>query len=260
MKYFLISLLFFSTAFGSNPECTPENQQESFLSLSDFKWGQSLEELVSRFTNLYQSDKRLKQRAFWDSKANQFFLPYNSFNGGTVQLSPQLIESVTSHIEKALQLRVVDAVFFSDMGHSHLLIPQVRFDQIYSQFEVKEFSRMYKDLFQDSSIKILYHTAEQLKTRDDNGVILPDPRIQHRFKTRNLVGPNNKSEGLQFLTNPNSSANTAHELEGYKYWGAGFNLSAHKNGCFPFQANGQTYYFDLSLFDLESPPGEFDLN
>lgn len=258
MKTALITLLLCSIAFGSKPECAPESPQETFLKLSDFKWGQSLEELISRFSVHYQSDKRLKKRAFWDSKSNQYFLPYNSHNGGAVRLSPQLIQSVASHIEEAFHQNVIDAVFFSDMGHSHLLIPQSRFDQFYDRFEVKEFSRMYEALFEDPSIKILYHTAEQLKTRDDNGVILPDPRLQFRFQTRNLVGPNDNSKNLQFLTNPKSPANTAHELEGYKYWGAGFNLSAHKNGCFEYNMNGVTTRFDLSLFDLESEPGEFD--
>jgi hypothetical protein len=72
------------------------------------------------------------------------------------------------------------------------------------------------------------------------------------------VGPNDNSKNLQFLTNPKSPANTANELEGYKYWGAGFNLSAHKNGCFEYSVNGVTSRFDLSLYDLESEPGEFD--
>lgn len=258
MRQILVLLFSIFPVFANSNSCLPENPQESFLSFSDFKWGQNLEELLNRFSVLYPSDKRLKKRAFWDSNSNQYYLPFNSFNGGAVRLSPQLIESVSNHIEEAFHLKVIDAVFFSDMGHSHLLIPQNRFDQFYNEFEVKEFSRMYEALFQDPSIKILYHTAEQLKTRDDNGEILPDPRVQYRFKTRNLVGPNDHSRSVEFLTNLKSPANTAHELEGYKYWGAGFNLSAHKNGCFQYQVGGVTYRFDLSLFDLESPPGDFD--
>jgi len=262
MKLLLILVfnIFTATASANITPCLPEKPQESFLSLSDFKWEQSLEELLNLFHFNYQSEKRLKNRAYWDPNSNQYFLPYSSSNGGAVYLSPRLIESVTSHIEEAFKQNVIDAVFFSDMGHSHLQIPQNRYDQIYMHFEVKEFSRMYEALFQDPSIKILYHTAEQLKTRDGSGAVLPDPRLQHRFKTRNLVGSNDNSKRLQFLTNPNSPANTAHEIEGYKYWGAGFNLSAHKNGCFQYKAQDKTLRFDLSLYDLESPPADFDLN
>ena len=44
--------------------------------------------------------------------------------------------------------------------------------------------------------------------------------------------------------------------EGYHYWSAGFNISGSEKGCFPYIVNGQTYYFDISLTDLPSPPGE----
>ena len=52
--------------------------------------------------------------------------------------------------------------------------------------------------------------------------------------------------------------NTVRNLEGYKYY-SGFNISANKNGCFPFQdKSGNIQYFDLSAWDLPYKPGNGD--
>lgn len=223
----------------------------------DFHWGYSLPELIARFKEIYSSQKRLAKRAYWDSKAQVLKLPHYRERGGDVVVPLRLVESVRNHIEAGFEQNVIDGVFFPDMGHSHLLIPTQKYEEIYEPYPVPQLTKFYEKLFADVDLKILYHTAEQLKVRDENGQALPDERLKFRFKTRNLVGFNDGSRKLLFLQNPQSPANTAHDLEGHFYYGAGFNLSANEKGCFRYSKSGKDYFFDISLFDLESQNGGF---
>lgn len=113
-------------------------------------------------------------------------------------------------------------------------------------------SRMYENLFKDQRLEILYHTAEQLQMLDSDNKPLNDSLIQHRLKTRNIVGFNHPDSELIYLSNPSSAVNTVSSRPGYYWWGAGFNISANKNGCFEYKNNGQSFYFDLSMYDLTS--------
>jgi hypothetical protein len=230
------------------------------LYAEDFKWGYSLAELISRFTEIYQISKRLNQRAYWDSSEKKIKLPYGFDRGGSVVVPESFIENISRHIEVAFKKNLIDGVFFPDMGHSHFLIPTDHYEASYSKFPVSRQSRMYERLFSDREIKILYHTAEQLQTRDDSGALVSDPRVQFRFQNRNLVGLNDGTQNIIILQNSSSPANTAHDLEGHTYYGAGFNLSANEKGCFRSQRQGEDIFFDMSLFDLEYENGGVLLN
>jgi hypothetical protein len=88
--------------------------------------------------------------------------------------------------------------------------------------------------------------------KTEEGQFVEDRHVQWRFFTRNLVGHNKNQGKIELLHNETHSHNTAREYdEGYRYWGAGFYISANKNGCFAYQNNGKTFYFDLSLKSLE---------
>lgn len=252
--FLLISLGARARIHKSN--CAPEKSHEAFLYNNDFKWGYTLPEMISRFTEIYQSEKRLKARAYWDSQTEQLKLPYEKYRGGDIVLPEKFVEQVVKHIEGGFRQDIVDAVFFPDMGHSHLMIPQDRYDKVYEPYEVSEFSRLYEALFSDPTVKVLYHTAEQLKMRGQDGQVLPDPQLQHRFKTRNLIGTNDGSSEVTYVINPNSNANTSDGLPGYRWWGAGFNLSANQNGCFTYEVRGQKFNFDISMYDLGMDPNE----
>lgn len=252
--FFLFSSSFAYTQNINFKNCSPENSQSEYVYSDDFKWGYSLSEMVQKSQEIYASRKRLAKRAYWDSTQKSLILPYSAFNGGPVKLAPQFAKNVAGHIEAAFQKNVVDVVIFPDMGHSHFFIPEDRYKSIYDLIPVKEFSRLYEELFKDPTLQVLYHTAEQLKMLDENHQLLPDKRIRFRHKTRNLVGSNDGRNSLQFLSNPQSAPNTASELAGYHYWGAGFNLSANKSGCFSATVNGKSLNFDISLYDLEPRP------
>lgn len=239
----------------SAERCRPEGAGEAKLYSSDFHWNYSLPEMVRRFDEVYASDKRLSKRAYWNERARRFELPHDADRGGPVVLPESYVRSVARHVEAAFAEGYVDAVFFPDMGHSHLLVPEELWKRKYDQYPMERFSQMYTDMFSDPAVETFYHTAEQLRTREADGSMVADPRTQERYRTRNIAGPNSPDARLRVLQNPGSSANTVGEVPGFFWWGAGFNISANRSGCFSYTVKGQTFFFDLSLDDLAPAPG-----
>ncbi|MBX3035065.1 MAG: hypothetical protein KF865_14190 [Bdellovibrionaceae bacterium] len=245
----ILKLLLHSVAFS---QCPPPAPNEEVLRASDFQWSYSLPALITRFQEILASPRRLPQRAFWDESQSAWILPYDLSRGGPVRLPESFIRSVRRHLEEAWRLDYIDGVFFPDMGHSHFLIPQDKWDRDYAPIPVREMARLYEKMLADPELKILYHTAEQLEVRTPDGELDRDRRLQWRFYSRNLVGDNRGEGRLELLQNPRSRANTVSDVPGYRWWGAGFNVSAQRQGCFTARdARGETFRFDLSLSDLE---------
>jgi hypothetical protein len=234
--------------------CAPAALDAPVLYSSDFKWGYSPEEMAARFVELYASEKRLAERAWFDPARGSFVIPNMPSWGGDVMLSNRLIENVRRHIEKALALDYAEFIFFPDMGHSHLFIPEEHWEAYYAGTPVAELSAMYSALFADPELKVLYHTAEQLQVLDANDELLDNRHLRWRFFTRNPVGDNAYLSRLDLLHDPTHKANTSRNMEGHHYQGAGFNISANENGCFPFVQDGVTMWFDVSLSDPGPDP------
>lgn len=259
-KWILFPLLWAQVTWAGNStieisqRCAPLSSEEKPLYSGEFRWGYDLPTMLQKFVEIYQSPKRLPRRAFWDSQKQILKLPYDGSRGGDIEISEKFVKTIVRHVERAFELKYVDAVFFPDMGHSHLLIPQQIMKDKYDKYPVNNMSGMYRDMFRDGNVEILYHTAEQLQALDENGDVLNDDHIRWRHHTRNIVGGNSPTTDLRILQNPTSKANTVNEVPGYYWWGAGFNLSAQKNGCFEYRAQGKTFYFDLSMYDLEPDP------
>ncbi len=232
--------------------CAPPAPSEPVIYQSDFHWNYSLPEMKARFAEMYASPKRLDKRAYWDEKAGSLVLP-SPYGDRPVKIGMPLVSALRRHIEMALEKGYADAVFFPDMGHSHLLIPQALWDSKYDKYPASEQARMYEDMLADPAVHIFYHTAEQLKTLQD-GQPINDEALLFRRANRNISGPIRPGSGLTVYQNPESAANTVHEVPGFRWWGAGFNFSAQKDGCFPYNFREQTYYFDISLQDLPPDP------
>lgn len=233
--------------------CAPPADSEPVLYQSDFHWGYSPQELRDRFKEIYASPKRLDKRAYWDKEAGSLVVPPWR-DGPLVKLGPRLINALRRHIERALELGYAEAVFFPDMGHSHLLIPEKLWESKYSNYSLSEDSLLYEDMLSDPAIHIFYHTAEQLTMLEDNQPI-DDDYLRFRLRHRSIGGPIAPDAELTAYQNPESSANTVRTVPGYRWWGAGFNFSAQKDGCFPYTYKGKTYYYDISLHDLPMKPG-----
>ena len=242
--------------------CARPTDDEEVVFSNDFKWGYTIESMGIRYEEIYASGKRLSNRAYYDPDTGSLVLPGTAAWGGDVVLSERLVENVTLHIEHALERGYADFIFFPDMGHSHLQIPEDHWNEVYADTPVSEFSRRYEKMFDDPKLKMLYHVAEQLQMLDENDQVLADRHVAWRYHTRNIVGDNEYDRQLELLTEFESKANTAHDLPGHKYYGAGFNISASKDGCFPFEnAQGDTQWYDISLDDLpfdNSGGGGFD--
>jgi len=245
--------------------CSPQSDNEPILYTNDFKWYFTMPEMAAKYEEIYNSGKRLWRRAYFDPQSGEFILPYDRDRGGDVILSRRAIVSIRRHIENALKQGYVQFVFFPDMGHSHFFISEKIWKERYSQIPISNMNLIYQGLLADPNLKVLYHTAEQLHMLDENKKPINDHRIQWRFYTRNIVGDNEGMGALEihFAVDPKNVANTFRDYPGHHYWSAGFNISASKDGCFPFKVNGKTYYFDISLFDLrpkETPTlnGQFE--
>lgn len=233
--------------------CTPQTDNEPLLYSDDFKWYFTLPEMAAKYEEIYTSGKRLWRRAYFDPASGDFILPYDDIRGGNVVLSRRAILSIRRHIETALSKGYAQFIFFPDMGHSHFYISEQVWKEKYDHIPMSKQSLIYEGLLSDPNLKVLYHTAEQLKTLDDNKRPLNDQQIQWRYYTRNIVGDNEALGALEIHNAiPSGSwANTMGQYPGHFLWSAGFNISASQDGCFPFVVNGQTYYFDISLYDLQ---------
>jgi hypothetical protein len=239
-----------SSPAASAPRCAAPAPNEPRLKQSDFHWNMTPAEIKAKAEEIYAGGKRLPARAHFDRQKNAFVF---SRNGMQVRLPGRLIKSVTRHIEEALRLDYVDAVIFPDMGHSHFLIPSVYYDKEIASLAADDPGTLTK-IFEYPETRVLYHTGEQVKFKEGED-LLPDPKLRWRYYVRNLAGDNGDDPKLEIHFAAGEKFNTVRDVPGYFYWGAGFNISASRDGCFPYRHNGQTYYFDMSLEDLPSDSG-----
>ena len=239
--------------------CAKPHPDDPVLYGDAFQWGYDRDGMAKAFDETYARSERLLGRAWYDAGRDTLVMPIREGWGGEVLLPARLVASVGRHIEGALRRGYAEFVFFPDMGHTHLLIPQAVWDAEYADHDVGEIGKLYAALFDDPDLKVLYHTAEQLQTLDDDDRLIDDRQVQWRFFTRNLVGDNAGLGNLELLHAPEEKANTSREMKGYRYYGAGFSVSANESGCFPYTHEGQTRYFDLSMEELPIRSGGGDM-
>jgi hypothetical protein len=230
--------------------CTAPADDEPIIYTNDFHWNYTPEEMAARYEEIYGSGQRLTERARFDEETGSFIMPTFESWGGQVTLPKRLVENVTRHLELALEAGYAEHVFFPDMGHSHYFIPQARWEAEYADTPVDQSANRNSRLLDDPELLVFYHTAEQLQMLDEDDQVLPDPHIEWRHQTRNVVGDNDEQDRIELLQNPDSKANTSRDYPGHRYFGAGFSVSASTDGCFPFIQDGELKWYDLSLSDL----------
>ncbi|MGE3759510.1 MAG: hypothetical protein AB7H97_17225, partial [Pseudobdellovibrionaceae bacterium] len=198
----------------------------------------------------YKSPKRLMGRTYFDPSSAQLKVPILLFGAAQPITVPRsFITTVTRQVEMALRRHYADFIFFADMGHSHFVIPQERWDNHYNKIPVPEMYRLYEDVMNDPMIRIFYHTGEQINFSEDSGALLPDRYLLWRYFSRNIVGQNFNPLGiLEVLVNPDMNAyNTVQEYPGHQWFGGGFYIHSNEKGCFPYKTpDGSVLYFDLS--------------
>jgi len=247
----LILLLLFVAlpAQAARESCRAPAPNEPIVYSDDFKAEYKLDEMGKAFQDNYESGKRLKSRAYYDEKLRSFVMPHHS---GLVKINKKFIRSITRHVELSLERRYADYIFFPDMGHSHLFFPNKDYDRLKA---IEPFNAMYEAFFAYPEMKVLYHTAEKLNVklgeRGRDG-FPQDPILLWRYFSRNPVGDNNGGENVfvLFQSEEPHKYNTVKDVPGHSEYSAGFDLSASKDGCFPYQHAGKTFYFDVSLESL----------
>lgn len=250
-----------TTAFNlelSQQKCSPQTTTEPLLYSSDFHWDYSFNEMSQRFDEIYNSGKRLDARAYFDKKTDQFYLVWRDDTEiKKVKLSEQFLRSVTRHIEVSLKNKFANFIFFPDMGHSHLYFAEDHWASHYLPVpDAKQYNQHYEKMLNDPNMRALYHTAEQLRTKDKATGKFYNSDMEFRFWNRNPVGDNTVPDTMTIYTNPTHSANTVSEIKGYYLWSAGYNISSSKDGCFAYYSNGKTLFFDISLYDLATDPSK----
>ena len=240
--------------------CKEQVKEEPILYATDVSYSNSKEELMEDWSKVYYSGKRLEHRAF--VKEGQVYGKVSLYNDTEYfKLPSYFVENIKVHIEEALKKRLVDAIYFPDMGHSHFYIPMKDYQEKIAG--KKSRGETFKLIAENKDIKVVYHTAEKLNTLSN-----PDFNNSHylrwRYYTRNLLGQNNGNKAVEIMAvhdlfttgRPNKIGNTIGQSDMPTHrWYAGFNLSASKDGCFEYTYQNKSYYFDISYSDLPYPAG-----
>jgi hypothetical protein len=187
----------------------------------------SLEDLRAKFEALYESEKRLKHRAYLVN--GSFTAPYR---GKNVQIPETFLAQVKIQAELMLERGNADHLFYSDLGHGHLLLPE------------GEESQTMEAVLASPHLKILYHTAELLEMRKGSlGPLPTDSALAWRYYSRNVLAHGRE---LAVLFAHGAIYNTVREIPGYREVGT-FYISGSRDGCFPYRQGERRLFFDLSL-------------
>ena len=267
----VVSYLVITAANGDQSELTPiqtgldleesksrclEKYTESVLLFSnDLQWHLSPTQMNSRFKEIYNSGKRLPLHSTYEIATDQFFLHLNRGAYFKIPVTMQFISNVVLNIEQAIQFEYADFVFMSDLGHTHLYFPQEHWNKKYKNSNAT-IGQLYEQMLSDPLLRPLYHGAEQLQFPNDteNTTVDNDHSIK-RYSCRNILGSNDGSNQIELHHNDAHPRNTVFELDGYKRYSAGFQISASKYGCFGYRDRaGTKLYFDIGLTDLQQDP------
>ena len=234
--------------------CLPEtNNNTSSKKLLFTNWFLDWEQMDLLFNESYRSPQRLSHKTYYNPTEDTFIMPFfnhlDQHNQG-IRLTNNFIANIILHIETALENHYADYINFSDLGHSHLLIPQGYYRTILPLSKTNR-RQYYEKTLAYRETKFLYHTAEQLQMIDQRDPIkLPDDRyLRHRYLTRNIIGNNNLSTKLTVVQvkDLTKDFNTVRSIEKYISLVNGHYISSHKDGCFPYKKEHDTYYFDINF-------------
>ena len=213
----------------------------------------------------YTSPHRMYKRAYYDSAERAFVLPFKKYEAiQIIKLTNNFIFNVIFHIEAALENNYADYINFSDMGHSHFLVPKAYYEKEISPMATQNMAEQIEKILSFEETKFLYHTAEQLQIvqRADDQIILPDDEyLKHRYLTRNIIGDNKRSKKLEIVQvkDLKKEYNTVRDVEGYQWLGFIYFIHANHKGCFPFKKDGNIQYFDINLIGPLNEEKDTDL-
>lgn len=228
LSFIIATLVSFTSA-----DCGPEHAGEITVN-KGVSVVKTLAEAEAQYKELYSSGRRITNRVYWDASAQSYVLQQKN---KTLKISARFIESLSRQVEAALQRGYADFLFYTDMGHAHLYMPDsgdIRPSHLESHLGREE-------------LTFLYHTAELFMLKHNfKGALTSDPWLQWRYYSRNFVAKNDTSDALTVLFSNDELYNTVRDLEDHSSVSTVY-MSASRNGCFPFRQNGETFYFDFTF-------------
>jgi hypothetical protein len=229
-KQFCLFFLLHGLSFGVQARslCEKPTSEESFSQTNEWTVYESISSLRLDSQTLYESHRRLEKRAYWNGEQYQF-------SKSELFLPQEIIQAISSHITQALALSYAEGIFYPDMGHVHVLVPETVNGEL-------------KDLFFRKDLLFLYHTAELLKMKESfqlGSPLVDDPWLQWRYFARNFVGTLDNTQPITLMQSKDHYYNTVRSIEGYREIRT-LHMSASNSGCFMFNRRGATEYFDIA--------------
>jgi len=205
-------------------------------------WYKTLKQVELLYDKHYNRESRLD---------NYIYIENNKHIGTIIEdgkevhfdIPNHFMHSMLNHLKAGLENSWFNYIFWADLNHGHLFIPDGLKDN-YFELNGKEY---FEKILKDKNLGILYHAAEHFCTLD--------PRNTEYISTRNIVGWFNDKPIEIIFPKPDTSpgrlaANTASVPDGYSnVWWIG--VSASKNGAFSIKVNGEVIRLDIS-FDVPS--------
>ncbi len=223
--------------------CTPFNDKELPFE-RDYKLLNTKAEIQSYYDKVYNGDRRLMARAYWDASQKTIVLPYSS---GNARVPAAFWEGVASHITQAFKNDYVNGLIYPDLGHIHVLVPTKTWDEL--KVSTPQSIERIEKVFALSETKALYHTAEmvQLKQGDfAKGTYPQDPWKLWRYFTRNLLGSFIGEKNVEVIwAGEKPTYNTVRSLPGYTDVVTLY-ISSNHNACLSFHENGTEKFFDIT--------------
>ena len=234
--------------------CLPAQANNNTSSENNFfkTWFLDFDQMTLLSNESYRAPRNMSHKTYYNLADETFIMPYSGYldQHKGIRLTNNFIISVIFHIEAALENNYTDYINFSDMGHSHFLIPEAYFES--KIMPIQNMAEKYEKILSFEETKFFYHTAEQLQMVEmiNDQIIWPNnDYLKHRYLTRNIIGDNKQTKKLEVVSveHLEKQYNTVSNVEGYRWWGSGYYINANLNGCFPFKKAGNVYYFDIQL-------------
>lgn len=235
---------FAASAIEVSSRCTPFGNSEIPFE-RDYKFLNSKEAIDQEALAVYQGERRLKGRAYWDQSQGAYVLPYSR---GEVKLTGNFINGLAAHFAKALENRYADAIIYPDMGHAHLVLSTKEWLEIKKSSE--DMATRANKALASPFIKALYHTAEMVHIKEGDfakGRMPQDPWKLWRYFSRNLLGGFESLPSVEVLwAGPKVIYNTVREVPGMTEFTTIY-FVANKSGCFPFKSPEGEKFFDITF-------------
>jgi len=232
---------------------TPVKRDYKKIHEDDYNWDYSFQDLKQLFDNIYNSGKRLPHHIYYDNNKKNFMMPID--DDCELEISWDYIFAIICHIEEALAKGMADYIFLPDMGHGHFYLPTN--SHVFNSGDTHDYDRkVFKEILNSKQIKILYHTAEMFlfsgKTEDFTKL---SPHEQYRNLTRNLLGSFSPEKNMTRFIRYEFGHPVVQNFDNqYQKVAQDIDISASKDGYFPFSYRGRLYYFDISRFSPDILP------